>query len=597
MSDIKPTIPVCFSCRRNFIQQLVVAITSILENNSSSFVFYILQTDFGAEEKELLQEIADIYKNAKFVYLDISLHSFDGLKVTDKTRQDIPLATYYRYIAAELIPEQEKLLYLDCDLVVNGNILPLYQIELGEYYFAGVEEIPLYDNGYIYKKLGFSKKDIYINAGVLLMNLKALRKARFFEQFVKEGRKLVSSVLYGDQDILNVVARGKIKSIDCIYNMTPSYMKHFPKKKYAAVIAHYVGREKPWTLADSAHELAFLYFRYLEKSVLQKQQKVKNFCVYHKPFYRFQTDMVVPVQTGTINPNRGMDMLQASSGESIDDKNANYGELTAWYWVYKNYLPKHPEVEYVGFCHYRRMLDYTKQPKETGFFLTRVLLGDFVASCNDNYSARGVYDLIKGYDIVLPKKHILPPEESTNETQYLHWHPKKDLDLVKQLIREDYPEYVPEMDAFFASKSGYYCLLFTMRREIFISFMKFAFDLLFKLEKRANWKEYHSYYEIRTPAFLIERLFNVWLEHNRKKYNWKILERTAYVISASQILPSEIRIGQKISLIKFYCQYLKFRILSKVSFGEKRGEYLEKKKVFKNTLHVLTQSLNRIAPL
>ena len=79
------------------------------------------------------------------------------------------------------------------------------------------------------------------------------------------------------------------------------------------------------------------------------------------------------------------------------------------------------------------------------------------------------------------------------------------------------------------SESAYFCLLFTMKTKYYCDFMKFSFDILSKLEKESDWSQYNDYNNIRIPAYLIERFFNVWLEYNKNKYNLKILERDAYI--------------------------------------------------------------------
>lgn len=586
----KFTIPVCFCCGKDYVEHLIVALTSVLETNQkNAFIFYIFSGNLGQEERALLEQIQQRYNNSSFVFHQIPVEFFNRFKITDQTRQDLSLATYYRYMAAELIPEQDKLLYLDCDLVVNGDLAPLYKTDLTDFLFAGVPEICLYENNYVYNSLGFSKEELYINAGVLLMNLKKMRQTRFFQHFIEEGTPLLAHIKYCDQDIMNILARGKIKEVDCIYNMTPGYILNCPVKKYQAVVVHYTGRFKPWTLGNMDCEMTHLYLDYLGKSILSNQIKVKNFCVYHKPGYPFENDLITPIQTGTYGLHTGMDMLLASSGDTIDYKNKNYGEMTAWYWVYKNYLPKHPELEYVGFCHYRRMLDYEKAPAKEDPFLKNTTVFQFVNEHNDSYSARKVYSLIKDYDVILPKKHILT-DAASNEEQYLQWHPKKDLECLKEIIREDYPEYVPEMDEFFTANAGYYCLLFTMKKEHFVSFMEFALGLLSKLEKRCNWRQYNTYYTVRMPAFLMERFFNVWLMHNQHKYGWKILERTAYLMEEPTIN------FKSYSIPSLYFQYNRVRFLSKITWGKKRQVYIAKKRKFKKYLKKLKE-LARKGPL
>lgn len=549
-------IPVLFCCNSKYVSKLIVVITSVLENNKNTpFIFYIFQRDFTAADKKQLQKFNN--DNCRVVFKHISDTLLENFKITDKGRQDISLDTYLRFFAPELIKEYDKIIYLDSDVIVNGDLSGLYNIDLGDNYVGGVEERCLYETDYICSHLKFSKNDVYINAGVLLMNLRKMRKDKFLDEVINQSKSILDFVTYSDQDILNILARGKIKKIDCIYNMTPVHVRDYPSKRADAVVVHYNGKYKPWTLGNCNNPLTCLYFKYFRKSFLYENQKAKVFCVYNAPSYIFENELITPIQTGTYGLYNGMDMIQACDGEQIDYKNKNYGELSAWYWVWKNYIPSHKNTEYIGFCHYRRILDYTSNnDKKTNEFLKPVQLGKFVDDFNNKYDIETVYNSVKGYDIILPRKHKIVGG-LTVEQQYLDFHPKKDLDLLKKIITKDYPEYVPAMKKALSSNEAYFCLLFTMKREHFINFMEFTFDILFKLEKQSDWSGYNDYYNVRTPAYLIERFFNVWLLHNVRKHHWKILERDGYAFSEyfssnsqinAQTLPSS---GKKLSVKLF----------------------------------------------
>lgn len=521
-----PIFSVLFCINSFYARQLVVLITSIQKNNpNKNFNFYIFHTDLSKHDEVFLKELEN--QKCKLIFKKVDNTFLSNFKISDSARQDISLDTYSRYLAADLLPELDKILYLDTDTIVNGNLSPLYEIDLDTNWVGGIEERCLYKDKYVFDKLNFSKNEIYINAGVLLMNLKKMREDHFFEIFSTISEKCCSLITYSDQDILNLTARGKIKKLDCIYNMTPAHINDLPSKKVSAVIVHYTGKYKPWTLGTYCNDLNSLWLKYYNQSFLAKRQKVKVFCIYHTSAYRFENDMISPIQTGNYGLYNGMDMLQSCDGIQIDNKNKNYGELTAWYWVWKNYLQNHPDLEYVGFCHYRRMLDYTTFTQKSPF-LQGISIQQFIDSFNNKYSSDLVYNAIKDYDIVLPRKYSIVPE-ATIEEQYLEFHPQKDLEILKQIIIEDYPDYIPAMNKVMNSKSAYFCLLFTMKKDIFIQFMEWSFDILSKLESKSDWSKYTSYFHIRVPAFLIERFFNVWLLHNSPKYGWKILERDGYI--------------------------------------------------------------------
>ena len=75
------------------------------------------------------------------------------------------------------------------------------------------------------------------------------------------------------------------------------------------------------------------------------QTKLKIFCAYHKkdkeiPIWK--SDCVEPIQVGRAISKEGLGIIGDDTGDNISHKNQNYGEMTGWYWVWKNYLPKIP---------------------------------------------------------------------------------------------------------------------------------------------------------------------------------------------------------------------------------------------------------------
>ena len=82
--------------------------------------------------------------------------------------------------------------------------------------------------------------------------------------------------------------------------------------------------------------------------------KIKLFSVYYSLSnlnYKktIKTDVIEPIQTGKDYTNFDLAMLSDNEGDNISRKNPYYGEMTCWYWVWKNYIKTHPDVEYIGF--------------------------------------------------------------------------------------------------------------------------------------------------------------------------------------------------------------------------------------------------------
>ncbi|MEG2832499.1 MAG: DUF4422 domain-containing protein [Bacilli bacterium] len=259
--------------------------------------------------------------------------------------------------------------------------------------------------------------------------------------------------------------------------------------------------------------------------------KIKIFPIYHNKSILFQSDVYEPIQTGCSNTDLDLGILKDNTGDHISNKNTQLGELTAWYWIWKNYLPQHPELEYIGFCHYRRFFDFEKAPA-WGIeqpFVIKFHFSKFQNIFQNISKENNIYNIVKKHDVILPKLWFA--HEKTIYQKYVSAHPQQGIDALIDIIKKDYPDYVEDMNDFLHNnKNGYFCLNFVMKVELFDDLMIWVFDLLAKLETRINLSQYSDYDSIRTPAYLIERFFNIWLIHQIKSKKTKILERESYFL-------------------------------------------------------------------
>jgi len=177
-------------------------------------------------------------------------------------------STFLRFLAPSFI-DAEKLLYLDCDMIVLGDLEPLFSHDLDNKMMAAVSDL-FGSSHVIAKECGLQ----YFNAGMLLFNVPAwnandsLEKAldftcgKFTEWFA--GKKH-----YGDQDILNVVFRGQVQYVHPKYNaVNPLFLRRcdfrgaiFDEAHDRPVIVHFAGGAKPWNAWD-IHPLANKYRQY-----------------------------------------------------------------------------------------------------------------------------------------------------------------------------------------------------------------------------------------------------------------------------------------------------------------------------------------------
>lgn len=164
---------------------------------------------------------------------------------------------------------------MDVDIIVNGSLNQLWDINIDGYYFAAVKDLWIENKKYK-TSIGFLDSDLYVNAGVLLMNLKKMRADKVSTKFFTMAIDLADVIKFQDQDILNIACKGKIREIDCIYNFASYNVVHMKKiVGKSAVIIHYTGEDKPWE-KNSRHPArrTFLQYARAMKSLMKRKIKV-----------------------------------------------------------------------------------------------------------------------------------------------------------------------------------------------------------------------------------------------------------------------------------------------------------------------------------
>ena len=248
---------------------------------------------------------------------------------------------------------------------------------------------------------------------------------------------------------------------------------------------------------------------------------LKVFCVYFDKRPVWKSDCVEPIQAGKARTGFDLGMLADDTGDSISAENVRYGEMTAWYWVWKNYLPEHPELTHVGFSHYRRFLDFA------GFCrgrTRRTTYRKFKRIFDRHYVERELLAAIGDADLVM--RGAMDSGFATLREQYLDSHPENigDFDRFVSLLKERHCECVAEIDDVLNAGKLAMELQFVMTRELFADFMDWTFSLCREFERRWSWGGPAEGDQARAPAFLVERFFLVWLALKRAERPIKVKE-------------------------------------------------------------------------
>lgn len=503
-----------------FSEHLCVTLTSILENNKNTqFNFYVLTFDMKIENKSKIETLQNKYKNFIIKFFDIDKTNFNDLRVN---MDHVPLLSYVRYIIPNIDTKIDKCLFLDCDLVVNGDITQLYNTDINNYYAAATKDMYAYTLNKEYRKnIGLKNDELYFNAGVMLYNLKKLRDDDIPHKLFENSVKLANKVEFQDQDILNITLKNRVKELDTIYNFSTVSWEYEPEKRNKFIILHWNQPAKPWNSVGK-NNCVDLYFKY--KDLSPYCSKIKIFSIYNNKKVIFNSDIIVPIQTGN---EETLNILRDNIGDNISHKNKHYAELTANYWVWKNYLQQNPQTEYIGFCHYRRFINFIDDDTHDQL-INITSTSNFAESFPQNYTYEKVYPIIKNYDVIVPYQFNLD-----NQNVYEHYcknHPQEEIDKLITIVKKYYPEMTVDLEEYLHSKHSYFCLNYVMKIELFKNFMNWVFDLLNKMDEISDWSQYQDYLNIKTPAYLIERFFNVWLIHQQRVNNITILNRKSLLL-------------------------------------------------------------------
>ena len=256
-------IPVCFATDDNYIPFLAVAITSLLDNASKSnfYRIFVLTTNLKQENIDSILKHQTENSSIEFISLAKELDKIQGMF---HLRDYYSKETYYRIFIPNLFPQYDKVIYLDCDITVLGDISQLYNTQIHGYFVGAVQEevMQTYEvfGNYVEQADGINRKN-YFNAGILLINCRRWRNKLIAERFVDLLNRYKFRVVQ-DEDYLNVLCKGNIKWLHLGWNKTSYKNDNFDDKDLK--IIHWKITWRPWKYKDVLYEEYF--WKYAEKT-------------------------------------------------------------------------------------------------------------------------------------------------------------------------------------------------------------------------------------------------------------------------------------------------------------------------------------------
>ena len=213
-----------------YSQHAGVTMTSIFENTSSPVTIHLLHDEtLTQDNREKFIRTAEKYSQ-EIDFVDMTKYMdnlTDEMKAIASGR--FTVGTLYRTFISDALPELDKIIYLDCDILVNLDIKELWDIDIEQYSLAGILDIAAFTTApskgkglarALECKLYGANYKYHINGGVLYMNLKNIRKRGNLFEIVKNWCKRYGHLSgNADQDALNSIFYGDIKIVDNKFNV------------------------------------------------------------------------------------------------------------------------------------------------------------------------------------------------------------------------------------------------------------------------------------------------------------------------------------------------------------------------------------------
>ena len=259
-------IPICFSANSEFIPYTAVMIRSIIEHarRDVGYDIVILYSEMDASLADGVRSLANEWDNVSIRFYDVSglVENFDFFTESVYTKSPYSREVYYRLLIPTLMPDYDKVIYLDGDMIATCDVADLYDTDMSDFLIAAPRDYAgiahCYTDGddrleYRRDILGISNVDDYIISGTVIFNTK-LFNARYTAQSLMEFAASREWRQH-DQDVLNTLCEGEIRILDGAWNylFDNSLIKNLPPRLYSEFllseekpkIIHFAGERKP----------------------------------------------------------------------------------------------------------------------------------------------------------------------------------------------------------------------------------------------------------------------------------------------------------------------------------------------------------------
>lgn len=229
---------------------------------------------------------------------------------------------------------------------------------------------------------------------------------------------------------------------------------------------------------------------------------IKIFICAHKEVPLPKHPYFLPIQAGAALRDHIDGYQPDDEGDNLSLKNPHFCELTCHYWAWKNLK----NVDIIGLNHYRRYFDFTRTwpqfSADKHFISTNTFL-------KQEYKFPNLEKILSKYDIILP---VARHWRVSNTHQYGDYHIAKDWEMLRQIIKERTPQYIPAFEKTMdhSNKAVGYNMFITHWKH-FEAYSEWLFDILFEVERQVP--PIDDPIQSRIYGYMSERLINVFCEY------------------------------------------------------------------------------------
>jgi lipopolysaccharide biosynthesis glycosyltransferase len=265
MDDRVPKVlHVACAADQQYLVHSAVMLHSVLSHSPehSVHIHYMHGPELPREAIRRLTEMTEI-NGGSISFLPVP----DGTVAELPETAEISATMWCRIFLPELLPEVERVLYLDIDTLALDSIAPLWKADLSDHYVAAVSNVwPPWIVGH-QERIGLPASQSYFNSGVLLMNLELMRRDQCTSSIQRHAIDHREQLVYPDQDALNIVLGSRRLSLHPRWNCMNSVLQfsgavdvfgsaEVAEARRAPAIRHFEGPSvnKPWHVLCQARD-------------------------------------------------------------------------------------------------------------------------------------------------------------------------------------------------------------------------------------------------------------------------------------------------------------------------------------------------------